>query len=79
MPRTQTRTVKPETTAARRVTRAVKTARKPRAAGKPREQAAGGGVTHEQIAMRAYEIHLSGTAGDALEHWLRAERELTEG
>jgi hypothetical protein len=33
-------------------------------------------VTHEQIALRAYEIHLEGTDGDALAHWLRAEREL---
>jgi hypothetical protein len=33
-------------------------------------------ITHEQIALRAYEIHLEGTEGDALAHWLRAEREL---
>jgi hypothetical protein len=33
-------------------------------------------ITHEQIALRAYEIHLAGTEGDALAHWLRAEREL---
>jgi hypothetical protein len=33
-------------------------------------------ITHEQIALRAYEIHLEGFEGDALAHWLRAEREL---
>ena len=33
-------------------------------------------VTHEQIALRAYELHLEGTGGDAMAHWLRAEREL---
>jgi hypothetical protein len=33
-------------------------------------------ITHDQIALRAYEIHLAGTEGDALAHWLRAEREL---
>lgn len=33
-------------------------------------------VTQEQIAQRAYEIHLSGTGGGELDNWLRAEREL---
>jgi hypothetical protein len=33
-------------------------------------------VTHEQIALRAYELHRSGAEGDALAHWLAAEREL---
>jgi hypothetical protein len=33
-------------------------------------------VTHEQIALRAYELHLAGSDGDAMAHWLRAEREL---
>jgi hypothetical protein len=33
-------------------------------------------VTHEQIALRAYELHLAGADGDPVEHWLRAEREL---
>jgi hypothetical protein len=33
-------------------------------------------VSHEHIAVRAYEIHLSDTAGDPLDHWLAAEREL---
>jgi hypothetical protein len=36
-------------------------------------------VTHEQIALRAYELHLAGTEGDAMAHWLRAERELVAG
>lgn len=36
--------------------------------------------THEEIAMRAYEIYLErgGAPGDALEDWTRAERELME-
>jgi len=36
--------------------------------------------THEQIALRAYEIYLErgGAAGDAFEDWTRAERELME-
>jgi hypothetical protein len=32
--------------------------------------------SHEQIAQRAYELHRSGAEGDALAHWLAAEREL---
>jgi len=32
--------------------------------------------THEQIAERAYLLHLAEHGGDAVEHWLRAEREL---
>ena len=55
-----------------RIRRARRTARAAREA-----IAAAGPVTHEQIATRAYEIHLAGGGGDALEHWLRAERELT--
>jgi hypothetical protein len=36
--------------------------------------------THEEIAQRAYEIYLERgrTAGDELEDWTRAERELVE-
>jgi hypothetical protein len=36
--------------------------------------------THEEIALRAYEIYLErgGVSGDALEDWTRAERELME-
>lgn len=36
--------------------------------------------THEEIALRAYEIYLErgGTPGDALGDWTRAERELME-
>jgi len=39
-----------------------------------------GAPTHEEIALRAYEIYLerSGAPGDALEDWTRAERELLE-
>lgn len=37
--------------------------------------------SHEEIALRAYEIYLErgGAPGDALEDWTRAERELLEG
>ena len=34
--------------------------------------------SHEEIALRAYEIHESGDSGDELEHWLRAEQELSD-
>ncbi|HKW34025.1 MAG TPA: DUF2934 domain-containing protein [Candidatus Acidoferrum sp.] len=36
--------------------------------------------THDEIALRAYEIYLErgGAPGDALEDWIRAERELIE-
>jgi Protein of unknown function (DUF2934) len=36
--------------------------------------------THEQIALRAYQIYLErgATPGNELEDWVRAERELTE-
>lgn len=36
--------------------------------------------THEEIKLRAYEIYLErgGAPGDALEDWIRAERELIE-
>ena len=35
-------------------------------------------VSHEQIALRAYELHLLGAGADPMENWLRAERELVE-
>ena len=41
-----------------------------------RRAAAPAPVTHEQIALRAYELHLAGDAGDPVANWLRAEREL---
>ncbi len=36
--------------------------------------------THEEIALRAYEIYLEreGSPGDAFDDWTRAERELRE-
>ena len=37
-----------------------------------------GEVTPEEIAVRAYEIHISGTGGDEVENWLRAEKELKQ-
>ena len=58
-------------TTTKRVRRTVKTATtRRRAASAPPP------ITHEQIALRAYELHLEGTGGDAMAHWLRAEREL---
>jgi Protein of unknown function (DUF2934) len=58
-------------TATKRVRRTVKTATTRR-----RATSAPPPVTHEQIALRAYELHLAGSDGDAMAHWLRAEREL---
>ncbi len=53
-----------------------KRARRATTLGRRTRRAATHGVSHEQIAVRAYEIHLSDTDGDALDHWLAAEREL---
>ena len=36
----------------------------------------GARVTWEMIAERAYQISLSSEAGDEMDNWLRAEREL---
>ena len=33
-------------------------------------------LSHDQIAERAYHLYLAGTEGDALTHWVTAEREL---
>jgi Protein of unknown function (DUF2934) len=33
-------------------------------------------ASHNEIKRRAYEIHQSGQHGSAVDHWLRAEREL---
>jgi hypothetical protein len=41
-----------------------------------RRTAAAAPVTHEQIALRAYELHMLGVGADPMENWLRAEREL---
>ena len=41
-----------------------------------RAAAAAAPVTHEQIALRAYELHLLGEGSDPMENWLKAEREL---
>lgn len=35
-------------------------------------------VSHDAIAVRAHEIHLSGQGGSDVDDWLRAERELRE-
>ena len=61
------------TTVKRATARAAGAAKRP---ARRRAAAAPAPITHEQIALRAYEIHLEGTEGDALAHWLRAEREL---
>jgi hypothetical protein len=34
-------------------------------------------ITPDQIAERAYFLWAEGSDGDAFEHWVRAERELT--
>jgi hypothetical protein len=62
---------KASTAPAKRVRRAVKSSARKRTAA-----ATAPAVTHADIALRAYELHLSGTEGDAMAHWLRAEREL---
>src|SRR5947208_11018958 len=46
------------------------------AAPKPVAKAAIKAITHDAIAQRAYEIHLSGTGGSETDNWYRAEREL---
>jgi hypothetical protein len=66
-------TTKP-TAATRATAKATSAAKRPRR--RRTATAAQAPVTHEQIALRAYEIHLAGSEGDALAHWLRAEREL---
>jgi hypothetical protein len=75
MPRSTAKAAKADAPAAtKRTAGAAKPARRPRTT---RKASGSAGVTHELIATRAYEIHLSDTGGDAVEHWLRAERELT--
>ena len=66
MPKDTTAT---KTSAAKRVRRAVKPVTRKRAA-------APAPVTPEQIALRAYELHLLGAGADPMDNWLRAEREL---
>ena len=69
MPRTPAAKTTDETPRPRRTRRVIKpTSRKRTAAKAP--------VTHEQIALRAYELHLLGVGADPMENWLRAEREL---
>lgn len=36
-------------------------------------------ISHDQIAIRAYELFLQEGGGDDVSQWLRAERELLEG
>jgi hypothetical protein len=75
MPRSTTKSAKADTTVTKRAARATKpAARRARATHKA---PAGAAVTHDAIALRAYEIHLSAAGGDPVDHWLRAERELT--
>lgn len=69
---TAAKTTTAKTTAAKRTTT---TAAKPKLvrARKPKARV----VSAEQIAERAYYIWVEGSEGDAFEHWVRAERELT--
>ena len=62
-----------DTTAAKTTTKRVRRAVKPTAR---KRGAAPARVTHDQIALRAYELHLLGVGADPMENWLRAEREL---
>jgi hypothetical protein len=67
----------PKDTATRTAKRTTNAGARKRATGiTGRRRASAPAITQEQIALRAYEIHLEGTEGDALAHWLRAEREL---
>jgi len=52
-----------------------KTAAKP-AIPKPGRRRRNVAVTHEAIAVRAYELYLGQADGDEVSHWLQAEREL---
>jgi len=36
-------------------------------------------ITYQMIALRAFEIHASGTGGSQDDNWYRAERELRNG
>jgi hypothetical protein len=58
---------------------AAKKAGAKKAATSSKRTGAAGSVSHEQIAQRAYQIHERGHGGDAVENWLQAERELSEG
>ena len=49
---------------------------KPGAAAKVAAAAAKQIVTHDMIAVRAYEISRSGIGGSEFDNWVRAEREL---
>jgi hypothetical protein len=69
MPKATTAKTATEAPRAKRVRRTIKPSAR-------RRSAAPAPVTHEQIALRAYELHLAGSDGDAMAHWLRAEREL---
>jgi len=44
-----------------------------------KERAQHRGLTHDEVAKRAYELYLTrgATSGHALEDWLEAERQLT--
>jgi hypothetical protein len=72
MPKTTTATQTAEETPKPRATRTRRVA-KP---SSRKRAAAPAPVTHEQIALRAYELHLLGAGADPMENWLRAEREL---
>jgi hypothetical protein len=59
---------------AKETTKTTKPARRPALRTR---KAAAVAVTHDQIAERAYRLYVDGSEGDAFEHWVRAERELT--
>lgn len=82
MPRSSKSASQPEPTGPRLVRKSAPK-RPTAAAASPAvaEPAAAPAATHEQIALRAYELFvLDGCVhGYHVEHWLRAERELSEG
>jgi hypothetical protein len=55
---------------------AVRKAATPRKPATRKPRATRPEITRADIERRAYELYLTGTGGDAFEHWLRAEREL---
>jgi hypothetical protein len=82
MPRSSKSSSQPEPTGPRLVRKsAPKRSTAATAPSAVAELAASPAVSHEQIALRAYELFvLDGCVhGYHVEHWLRAERELSEG
>jgi hypothetical protein len=52
---------------------------KPAKARAPRRRKAAGAPAHDDIALRAYQLHLERPDAGELDNWLDAERELAAG